>query len=43
MTNLIISLFNVGEGDKAEELYRQAMEVRPDDEILAEIKRAYLE
>lgn len=43
MTNLIISLFQTGETREATELYRQAMTLKPEDEILAEIRRAYLD
>lgn len=42
MTNLIISLFNLGETEEAKELYQQALEINPNDEILVEIQRAYL-
>lgn len=43
MTNLIISLFHLGEVRQARELYDRAMEVRPDDEILAQIRKHYLD
>ncbi len=42
MTNLIICLFNLGETDEALELYRQAQEINPEDDILTEIRKAYL-
>ena len=43
MTNLIICMFNLGETEEALELYRQAEEIKPDDEILEEIRKAYLD
>lgn len=43
MTNLILSLFQTGETGEAMELYRQAAEIAPEDEILREIRRVYLD
>lgn len=43
LTNLIISLFNLGEQEEAIALYQEAKRQYPDDEILDEIQRIYLE
>lgn len=43
MTNLMISLFHLGETEEALELFRRAEEIAPEDEILQRIRQAYVE
>lgn len=43
MTNLIIALFQVGETEEARALYEEALAMDPNDEILAEIRKVYLD
>lgn len=42
LTNLIISLLNLGEEEEAMALYEDALKMDPEDEILKEIQRIYL-
>lgn len=42
LTNLIISLLNLGQEEEAMELYEEAIKMDPEDEILGEIRRIYL-